>query len=81
MGSMRTTIRLDDEVLREAKAHAARSGRTLTALIEDALRQRLAESRDGSAVEPYRVATFRSSLRPGVDLDDNEALADVLDGP
>ena len=36
---MRTTIRLDDRLLAEAKQYAAESGRTLTGLIEDALRE------------------------------------------
>jgi Arc/MetJ family transcription regulator len=34
---MRTTIRLDDQLLAEAKRYASESGRTLTGLIEDAL--------------------------------------------
>ncbi len=35
---MRTTVNIDDELLRRAKDEALRSGRTLTALIEDSLR-------------------------------------------
>ena len=31
---MRTTVRLDDDLLRQAKALAPRTGRTLTAVIE-----------------------------------------------
>ena len=37
---MRTTLRLDDALLHEGKRSAAKSGRILTALIEDALRVR-----------------------------------------
>jgi predicted transcriptional regulator len=36
---MRTTIRLDPHLLAEAKKLAAASGRTLTAVIEEALRE------------------------------------------
>jgi predicted transcriptional regulator len=36
---MRTTIRLDEDLARRAKALAARTGRSLRGLIEDALRQ------------------------------------------
>jgi hypothetical protein len=39
---MRTTIRLDDDLLLEIKQLAARSGKTLTSVIEDALREMLA---------------------------------------
>ena len=38
---MRTTIRLDDQVLREAKRIAAETGRTLAAVIDDLLREAL----------------------------------------
>lgn len=40
---MRTTLNLDDAVAAEAKAHAARTGTTLTGLIEEGLRRVLAE--------------------------------------
>ena len=39
---MRTTIRLDDQLLAEAKKYAAESGRTLTDVLADALRETLA---------------------------------------
>jgi predicted HicB family RNase H-like nuclease len=45
---MRTTIRLDDHLHAEAKQRAARSGLTLTAVIEQALRARASAA--GSAV-------------------------------
>ena len=41
---MRTTIQLDDQLLLEAKKHAAQTGRTLKAVIEDALREALART-------------------------------------
>ena len=34
---MQTTLRIDDDIFREAKAEAARAGVTLTKFIEDAL--------------------------------------------
>jgi hypothetical protein len=36
---VQTTLRLDDKIYREAKAEAARQGRTITRFIEDALLQ------------------------------------------
>lgn len=41
---MQTTLRIDDEVYRDAKVQAAREGTTLTRFIEDALRERVARS-------------------------------------
>lgn len=77
----RTTIRLDDRLLAEAKALAARTDRTLTQVIEDALREALAR-RSASAVEDTTLTTVGGNgPRPGVDLDDSAALWDVMDQP
>ncbi len=76
---MRTTIRLDGELLARAKRAALERGTTLTALIEDALRRTLVPD----AAQPRRLRplrTFRGDgLQPGVDLDDTAALLDVMD--
>lgn len=77
---MRTTIRLDDHVLRQAKLAAAQQGCTLTRYIEDALRQRLvATSSAAQEKATYQVPTFNSSTRPGVDLDSNADLLDLME--
>ncbi|MEO8620315.1 MAG: YlcI/YnfO family protein [bacterium] len=78
---MRTTIRLDDALLRKAKAAAASSGRSLNQLIEDAVRAALAPSRAATRVAEPDLPTYRGrGLRPGVNLDDSSALRDVMDG-
>ncbi len=78
---MRTTVRLDDDLLRQAKALAARTGRTLTAVIEDGLREALARHRRRQERPPVALPTFKGKgLRPGVDLDDTAGLLDILDG-
>lgn len=65
---MRTTISLSDGVLRAAKRRAARSGTTLSAVVEQALRGLLAEQ--ANAEPPFELVTFRGGgARPGVDLD------------
>jgi hypothetical protein len=78
---MRTTIRLSPDLLRAVKRRAAESGRTLTSLIEDALRVALARSPSGAAPVPLELPVSGSGgLRPGVDLDDSADLLDVMDG-
>jgi hypothetical protein len=78
---MRTTVRLDDDLLRQAKALAARTGRTLTAVIEDGLREALARHRRRQERPPVALPTFKGKgLRPGIDLDDTADLLDILDG-
>jgi hypothetical protein len=76
---MRTTIRIDDALLAEAKLKAAGSGRTLNAVVEDALRESFARDR---AVHPERpeIPIFSGSrLAPGVDLDDSAGLLELME--
>lgn len=76
---MRTTIRMDDGLLRQAKTYAARTGTTLTRVIEDAVRQLLARSKQHRLREPVRLPTFDGEgLQPGVDLDDTASLIDLM---
>ena len=78
---MRTTLRLADALLREAKQEAAKNGMTLTALIEESLRERLARSR-ANAEARFQVrltTTGRGGVRPGIDLDDSASLLDLMD--
>ena len=78
---MRTTIRLDQPLLAEAKKYAAESGRTLTAVIEDALREALARRKQRVKGRKVRLPTFPGGrLQPGADLDDTSALLDLMEG-
>ena len=76
---MRTTIKIDDALLVEAKTRAARSGRTLNEVVESALREAFARrDRPDRRVE---IPVFRGGrVMPGVDLDDSAALLDLMDG-
>jgi hypothetical protein len=79
---MRTTVRLDDQLLTEAKEQAARTGRTLTALLEDALRALLALENRPKPPRSRRLPTYgEGGLQPGVDLDNSADLQDLMDGP
>lgn len=78
-------MRLDERLMREAKALAAAEGMSFTALIEDSLRQRLDRSQTGGDREPAilpvsnRHGGLVAGLEPEV-LTDNSRLADVMDG-
>jgi hypothetical protein len=80
---MRTTVRLPDALLQEAKTYAARSGKTLTSVIEDALRESLARQRAGRSVRSRVTLTTvkGQGLQPGVDLDDSAALLQLMEQP
>lgn len=76
---MRTTVRLDEHLLQQAKQHAAASGTTLTAVLEQALRESLARRAATARLDPVRLKTFRGGgVRPGVHLDDSASLLDVM---
>ena len=72
---MRTTIRLDDQLLKSAKRFAHDTGKSLTAVIEDALRQVLSRKTIKPPRKPVKLTTASGlGVRPGVDLDDSAAL-------
>ena len=80
---MRTTIRLDDALLRRAKARAASSGQSLNDFIADAVRAALAarSARSARDVIELPISSARGGLRPGVDINDSAALLDLMDEP
>jgi hypothetical protein len=73
-------VTIDDHLLAEAKARAARSHRTLGEVIDDALRLAFVRpTSDAESARPFRLPSHGSGgLRPGVDLEDREALAEIL---
>jgi len=78
---MRTTVRLDDELLAEAKQQAVRSGSSLAAVIEQALREMLQRRREMRRLPPVEIPTWgHGGLQPGVDLDNSAALLDLMEG-
>ena len=77
---MRTIISLDDDLHRRAKSYAAEHGTTLTALVEEALRVRLAERR-GKRRPPVRLPTLKGEgLQSGLSLDEMGTIYDRTDG-
>lgn len=77
---MRTTIRLEDALLRRAKAAAAVRGQSLNQLIEDAVRAALAPRAASARVAEPPLPTYGGGgLRSGVSLDDSAALLDLMD--
>jgi Bacterial antitoxin of type II TA system, VapB len=77
---VRTTIRLDDDLLAAAKRRAAERGTTLTAVIEDALRESLARRAPTKRARIELPRFCGEGVQPGVDLDDSAALRDLMDG-
>ena len=74
----RTTIDIDQRVLRELKKRAADEGRTLQAVANDLLKHSL----HPRAHQPFslQIEGWAADLQPGVDILDRDALFDVLNG-
>ncbi len=78
---MRTTIDIDDDLLREVKRYAVENDRTMRAVIEEALRSDLVRrKRRRDALEVDEVITFKGrGTKPGVDLDSTADLLDLME--
>lgn len=74
----RTTLNIDDSVLRQVRAHAKRAGKGLAQVVSELLSIALAQERTS---EPERGFTWHAQdLKPLIDIDDKDALHDALDG-
>jgi plasmid stability protein len=74
----RTTLDIDDRVLRQLKKKAADEGRTLQAVANDLLKQALHTRTD----QPFalNILGWTADLQPGADILDRDALFDILNG-
>jgi hypothetical protein len=75
---MRTTLVIDDALLRELKRRAAEQNRTLSDVTQDTLRRGLAVATAPRRRKPSRLPAFAMGP-PRVDLADRNQLYDVLD--
>ncbi len=74
---MKTTLNIDDQVMRALKREAARQGRTMSELVEVALRGLLTSAKKKNKLLP--LPTFDSGGML-VDIANREALYDVMEG-
>ena len=75
---MKTTLVIDDEIMRRLKAEAARRGTTISNLVESALRAMLEERVDGGFDLPP-LPSFDLG-KPAVDVADRDALFQAMEG-
>lgn len=76
---MRTTLVIDDHVMRELKDKAHRTGQPLKRVVNDALRLGLAQLQRPSRKRPYRVKTYSMGYPPRVNLDKALEIASALE--
>ena len=77
--AMRTTVAIDDDVLEKLRQAAAKHRKPLTKILNETLRRGLSgQISRPSRRDPYRVDTFDSAFRPGIDpLRLNQTLDDL----
>jgi hypothetical protein len=75
----RTTVRLDDGLLEDAKREAHRRGVTLTTLVESGLRRELASAKNGKRSGILLPVGHLGPLAPGLDLNSNASIQQFLD--
>jgi hypothetical protein len=78
---MRTTLQINDHLYHLAKKIAAETHRTLTSVIEDALRETFAHPKGRPAKGTVvKLPTFNGKgLYPGIDLDDTNSLLEAME--
>jgi hypothetical protein len=74
---MRTTLDIDDPILREIKAIHEREGRSMGTVVSELLAEALASRRPSRARPPFRWIS--RPMRSLVDLADKEAVYAALD--
>ena len=75
---MRTTLTLDPDVAKRLKDEAARQRKTFKEVVNEALRRGLDPKRAGRR-RRYRVRPHKTTLRPGIDGQSLNQLADELE--
>lgn len=76
---MRTTINIDDPILKELKRLQKREGKPLGRLVSDLLAQSLADQRAGEAPSPPALNWIARPIKAWVELGDKHALMDAMD--
>jgi plasmid stability protein len=77
---MRTTLELDDGLMRAVKRRAADSGRTMTAIVEESLRAALAVRPGVKRRAAWKWVSVKGRLAPEVDVADRGRLYDLMEG-
>ena len=80
--TMKTTLDLNDTLIANAKALAAQQQTTLTRVVEEGLRMRLARPSKGRRATSLRLPLVdgKGGLKPGIDPSSNRSLLDAADG-
>jgi hypothetical protein len=78
---MRTTLTIQDALLRKARQISLERNLSVGEVVEEALRLTLGAQAKGRPAQRRKLKTFRGDgLQPGVDLTSSAALLEVMEG-
>jgi hypothetical protein len=78
---MRTTLNIDDELMAKVKRKARESGKTITDIVEEALRKETAGDVPDRSRFKLKWRTVAGRLRRGVELADRDSLYQIMEKP
>ena len=74
---MKTTLNISEKVMKDLKQEAALTGKTMSELVESALRKALVKSK--KPIEKVTLPTFHGG-KPKVDISNRDMLYDIMEG-
>jgi Ribbon-helix-helix protein, copG family len=74
---MKTTLNIDDKIMKRLKEESVRQGKTMSELLESALRAMFQSRRSATELPP--LPTFEGGI-PRVNVANREALEDFIEG-
>ena len=76
---MRTTLNIDDELMKRVKEKAAETGKTITEIVENALSKEVAGVAGTRPGFTLRWVAAEGPPAPGVDLADRDSLYETME--
>ena len=76
----RTTLDIQDELLKAAKSKAAGEGKTLTSIVEESLQEYVFAPARPAGKVMKRWITVQGKRTPDIDIADRDRLYDLMDG-
>ena len=77
---MRTTINIDEHLLKEAREVSVQTRRSLSEIVEEGVRIYLGQRKRKAGPSRVSLVTFgQGGLQPGVDLDDSANLLGIME--
>lgn len=78
---MRTTLNIQDDLMRRVRRRAAETGATITEVVEEALRASVAGQAPRKGRYTFAWSPVSGRTHPGIDLADRDSLYEAMERP